>query len=49
MEQLDEAGVADNTILMFNSEQGMTLPFGGKWTCYNTGLRPPSSSAGLAT
>jgi len=39
MEQLDAAGVADNTILMFNSEQGMTLPFGGKWTCYDTGLK----------
>lgn len=39
MQQLDEAGVADNTILMFNSEQGMTLPFGGKWTCYESGLK----------
>lgn len=39
MEQLDEAGAAGNTILMFNSEQGMTLPFGGKWTCYHTGLK----------
>lgn len=39
MQQLDEAGVADNTILMFNSEQGMTLPFGGKWSCYESGLK----------
>jgi N-sulfoglucosamine sulfohydrolase len=39
MQQLDEAGVADNTILIFNSEQGMTLPFGGKWTCYESGLK----------
>lgn len=39
MQQLDEAGVANNTILMFNSEQGMTLPFGGKWSCYESGLK----------
>lgn len=39
MRQLDEAGMADNTILLFNSEQGMTLPFGGKWTCYESGLK----------
>jgi uncharacterized sulfatase len=39
MQQLDAAGVADNTILIFNSEQGMTLPFGGKWTCYESGLK----------
>ncbi len=39
MEQLEAAGLADNTILMFNSEQGMSLPFGGKWTCYDTGLK----------
>lgn len=39
MRQLDEAGVDGNTILMFNSEQGMTLPFGGKWTCYDVGLK----------
>jgi len=39
MRRLDEAGVAENTILMFNSEQGMTLPFGGKWSCYESGLK----------
>jgi N-sulfoglucosamine sulfohydrolase len=39
MQQLDEAGVADNTLLMFNSEQGMSLPFGGKWSCYESGLK----------
>lgn len=39
MKQLDAAGAAGNTILMFNSEQGMTLPFGGKWTCYDSGLK----------
>jgi N-sulfoglucosamine sulfohydrolase len=39
MRQLDEAGVADNTLLMFNSEQGMPLPFGGKWSCYESGLK----------
>ncbi len=39
MKLLDEAGEADNTILIFTSEQGMTLPFGGKWSCYDTGLK----------
>lgn len=56
MQQLDAAGVADNTILMFNSEQGMELPFGGKWTCYENGLKtafivrwPGTVKAGSAT
>jgi uncharacterized sulfatase len=39
MQQLDAAGVADNTMVLFNSEQGMSLPFGGKWTCYESGLK----------
>jgi len=39
MRQLDAAGIANKTVLMFNSEQGMTLPFGGKWTCYEAGLK----------
>jgi N-sulfoglucosamine sulfohydrolase len=39
IQQLDSAGVTDNTILLFNSEQGMPLPFGGKWTCYESGLK----------
>jgi len=39
MRQLDEAGLSGSTILMFNSEQGMSLPFGGKWTCYDAGLK----------
>jgi len=39
MRQIDAAGIANNTVLMFNSEQGMTLPFGGKWSCYESGLK----------
>ncbi len=39
MKALDDAGERDNTLLIFTSEQGMTLPFGGKWLCYDTGLR----------
>lgn len=37
MEVLDETGKADNTILIFLSEQGNSFPF-AKWTCYNQGL-----------
>lgn len=39
MTAIDDAGERDNTLLIFTSEQGMTLPFGGKWLCYDTGLR----------
>ncbi len=38
MAALDEAGQADNTVLLFTSEQGIGMPF-GKWTCYDAGLR----------
>jgi N-sulfoglucosamine sulfohydrolase len=37
MNTLKEAGVYDNTVLMFLSEQGNSFPF-AKWTCYNQGL-----------
>ena len=36
---VDLAGRAENTIVMFLSEQGNQFPFGGKWTCYDTGLK----------
>ena len=35
---LDKLGVADNTVLIFTSEQGNALPF-AKWTCYDNGLQ----------
>lgn len=38
MARIDAAGRADNTITIFTSEQGSTMPF-GKWTCYDAGLR----------
>lgn len=38
MKTVDESGQADNTIVIFTSEQGFSLPF-GKWTCYDLGLK----------
>lgn len=35
---LEEAGKADNTIIIFTSEQGSSFPF-AKWTCYDLGLK----------
>jgi uncharacterized sulfatase len=35
---IDKSGKADNTIIIFFSEQGSTFP-GCKWTCYDPGLR----------
>jgi N-sulfoglucosamine sulfohydrolase len=39
MKIVDESGRSDNTIVIFTSEQGSSFPFGGKWTCYETGLK----------
>lgn len=39
MKVVDESGRADNTILIFTSEQGSSFPFGAKWTCYEMGLK----------
>jgi len=39
MQIVDRSGQADNTIVIFSSEQGASLPSGGKWTCYDTGLK----------
>ncbi|MCP5538427.1 MAG: sulfatase [Akkermansiaceae bacterium] len=39
LKSLEQAGVAKNTLVIFTTEQGMTLPFGGKWLCYDTGLK----------
>lgn len=35
---VDAAGQADQTIMIFTSEQGSQMPF-GKWTCYEAGLK----------
>ena len=37
---LDDAGRADDTLVIYTSDQGAQFPF-GKWTCYDTGLRVP--------
>ena len=38
MAMLDKHNIADNTLIIFTSEQGSSFPF-GKWTCYDTGLQ----------
>ena len=38
LQHLRETGQADNTIVIFLSEQGSHLPH-SKWTCYDTGVR----------
>lgn len=35
---LDKHGLSDNTLVIFTSEQGNSLPF-AKWTCYDSGLQ----------
>ena len=39
MSIVDASGQKDNTIVVFTSEQGSPFPFGGKWSCYETGLK----------
>jgi uncharacterized sulfatase len=39
LEAIDKLGKPDRTLFMFTSEQGSQFPFGGKWTCYDTGLK----------
>ena len=39
MDLLDETRQADNTLVMFVSEQGNSLPYGGKWSVYDNGIR----------
>lgn len=38
MNMVDRYNNKENTLFMFTSEQGASLPF-GKWTCYNMGLK----------
>jgi N-sulfoglucosamine sulfohydrolase len=37
LKSLDDSGQADNTLVLFSSEQGSQFP-GGKWTCWDVGL-----------
>lgn len=39
MRLLDEAKQAENTLVMFVSEQGSSFPYGGKWSVYDNGIR----------
>jgi len=39
MELLEESGQAADTLVLFMSEQGCSLPYGGKWSLYDTGVR----------
>ncbi len=39
MKLLDEAGQREHTLVLFVSEQGCSLPYGGKWSLYDTGVR----------
>ena len=38
MDIVERYGNSNNTLFMFTSEQGSSMPF-GKWTCYNVGLK----------
>ncbi len=44
---LDETGEAANTVVLFISEQGCSLPYGGKWSLYDTASVAQPSCAGL--
>ncbi len=39
LEVLGRTSRTDSTLTIFTSEQGSQFPFGGKWTCYDTGLK----------
>ncbi len=56
LDLVEQSGAAERTIFVFTSEQGSGFPFGGKWTCYDSGLRtvflvrwPERVRAGSAT
>ncbi len=38
LKMVKDAGLEENTVVMFTSEHGGQLPF-GKWTCYDRGLK----------
>ena len=39
---LDKTGQANNTVVVFVSEQGSSFPYGGKWELYDNGIRSSS-------
>jgi N-sulfoglucosamine sulfohydrolase len=39
LKALDDAGLRDNTLVLFLSEQGSSFPYGGKWSLYDNGIR----------
>jgi glucose/arabinose dehydrogenase len=39
MKVLADSGQADDTLVMFVSEQGSSFPYGGKWSVYDNGIR----------
>jgi uncharacterized sulfatase len=38
MKLLDDTRQADNTLVLFVSEQGSSFPYGGKWSVYDNGI-----------
>jgi uncharacterized sulfatase len=36
---IDQAGQRDSTLVLFVSEQGSSMPYGGKWSLYDNGIR----------
>jgi len=38
MQLLDKSNQASSTLVMFVSEQGSSMPYGGKWSVYDTGI-----------
>jgi N-sulfoglucosamine sulfohydrolase len=39
MKMLEDTKQAENTIVLFVSEQGSSFPYGGKWSVYDNGIR----------
>jgi uncharacterized sulfatase len=42
MKTLDDGKQANDTLVMFVSEQGSSFPYGGKWSVYDNGIRTAS-------
>ena len=45
---LESTGQADNTLVLFVSEQGNSFPMGGKWTLYDNGIRAAAIARAIA-
>jgi len=39
LKAVEDSGQADNTLVLFVSEQGSSFPYGGKWSLYDNGIR----------